>query len=149
MKKLVEHRGMYFTKGTDEKVMDILCNFCHTDTRIRIFYGNKNTGKDWCEIYDTIGYIGKSCGTQKIPLLINNKRSLGGNGILTDCILKITVGKQVLYNHPKYHLNLCIKKAGEYFQIVRKFTKEVLYNCKDENSTIRNYNYLLGIRNNY
>jgi hypothetical protein len=149
MKKLVEHRGMYFTKGTDEKVMDILCNFCNTDTRIRIFYGDKKTGKDWCEIYDTIGYIGRSCGTQKIPLLINNKRSLGGGGILTDCILKITVDKQVLYKHPKYHLNLCIKKVGEYFQIARKFTKEVLYNCKDENSAIRNYNYLLGIRNNY
>lgn len=149
MKKLIEHRGMYFTKGTDERVMDILCDYCHTDIRIRIFYGNKKTGNDWCEIYDTIGYVGRSCGEQKIPLLINNKRSFCGGGILTDCILKITVDKQVLYKHPKYHANLCIKKVGKYFQIVRKFTNEVLFNSTDEQAVIRNYHFLLGIRNNY
>jgi len=55
--------------------------------RIRIWYG-KN-GQCWNDEYDTIGYVGRSTGNQKIPLLIHNSRSMGGGAILDDCIVRI------------------------------------------------------------
>lgn len=79
----------------------------HTGRRVRIFYGNVDTGEDWNEEYSTFGYIGRSMGTEKIPLLIANTRSYGGPAILTNCIVKITFasGGHVIWEHPKYFCN--------------------------------------------
>ena len=40
--------------------------------------GAKVLGRDWLEEYDTCGYIGRSTGSIKVPLLIHDKRSCGG-----------------------------------------------------------------------
>ena len=41
----------------------------------------------------------------KVPLLVANRRSLGGGAILTHCIVRIreSAGGRVLYQHPSYH----------------------------------------------
>jgi len=41
----------------------------------------------------------------KVPLLIANRRSLGGTAILDHCIVRIrsSAGGRVLYQHPDYH----------------------------------------------
>jgi len=54
--------------------------------------------------YDTIGTVGRSTGTNKIPLLIKTKRSFGGGAILDHCIVKIMVGGRTVLQHPKFHL---------------------------------------------
>lgn len=59
------------------------------NTRITIDYGDTVTGKSWNERYDISGYVGRSTGTTKIFLLVSNRRSLGGGGILTGNVLSI------------------------------------------------------------
>ena len=72
--------------------------------RIRVFYGDRETGRDWCEENDTMGCIGRSTGSIKIPLLIKTRRSYGGGAILDSAIVKIQIGRLVVYKHPNYHL---------------------------------------------
>ena len=46
--------GVSFGKETNSKVIDILLSAIKNRTRIRVFYGDKTTGRDWCEINDLI-----------------------------------------------------------------------------------------------
>ncbi len=73
--------------------------------RLHFHWGDTKTGRDWGDTYHVEGYVGRSTGTSKIPLLIWNSRSYGGPAILDDCIVKIATarGKRVLYEHPAYH----------------------------------------------
>ena len=89
---------------TPEKVVNVLEKARLARTRIRIFFGDTETGRDWLEEFETVGYIGRSCGEIKVPLLLNNSRSTGGCAVLDHCIVKIMVGREVLYRHPHYHL---------------------------------------------
>jgi len=72
--------------------------------RIRVFYGDQETGRDWCGENDTMGCIGRSTGNIKIPLLIKTRRSYGGGALLDSAIVKIQIGHSVVYTHPNYHL---------------------------------------------
>jgi hypothetical protein len=74
--------------------------------RIHISIGDKITGKDWNNKHDVNGYITRSCGTVKIPLIIAKKGSMLGSPIFDDKIVKIaSTGKhgKVLYQHENYH----------------------------------------------
>lgn len=72
--------------------------------RIRIWYGDTDTGRAWQEEYDVLGYVGRSMGTQKVPLLIFSRRSIGGGAILTKNIVRIdwVKGSHALYKHPTF-----------------------------------------------
>ena len=89
---------------TKSGVAALLNKLTESKQRVRLVYGNTTTGKDWLQEYDVIGSIGKSTGTNQIPLLLSNSRSTGGGAILEDCILKIVdvKSKKVLYQHDKY-----------------------------------------------
>lgn len=89
---------------TTSRVATLLNNLSMSQQRIRLVYGDTNTGKDWLEECDVIGTIGRSTGTKQIPLLIRNSRSTGGGSILDHYILKIVdvKSKRVLYQHEKY-----------------------------------------------
>ena len=93
----VTESGTSYAEKTSDKVIDILERARYRGERIQVFYGDTETGKNWNEEYDTIGTIGRSTGTYKITLLIKNKRSMGGGSILTDRIIAIKQGKNVLY----------------------------------------------------
>lgn len=95
--------GTCYHEKTSIEVVNILESlYNHRETRIRIWYGEN--GKSWDEEHGVTGYLGRSTGTIKIPLLINNKRSYGGGALLDQCIVKIvdTKTKQVLYQHPNF-----------------------------------------------
>lgn len=74
--------------------------------RVRIFYGDPVTGCTWNEKNDVVGTIGRSTGTQKAALLINNARSMGGGAISTDCIVHMIDAKtkRVLYTHKLFKM---------------------------------------------
>ena len=93
----------HFHEATNENIRAIIEQLRQSKTRVRLFLGNTETGHAWPEEYGVTGYIGRSTGTQKVPLLIHNKSSLGGGAILDDCIVAIvTTAGQCLYKHPSF-----------------------------------------------
>ena len=83
--------------------------------RVRIFLGDSKTGKDWLEEHDVTGTIGRSMGPVKVPILLHNSRSLGGAGMLEDCIVKLMVAGVVTWTHPKYNIpKLMVSGRGVY-----------------------------------
>ena len=107
-KKIVN--GIEFDADTPDRVVDIILRYMgNYNQRIRVFYGDPKTGRDYGEEYNIMGYVGRSGGTVKIPLLINNTRSFGGPGLLDGIIVRITVDKRNVYVHPKYKCDVVVK----------------------------------------
>lgn len=71
--------------------------------RLRLEYGDRETGQAWGD-RPMNGSISRSMGPLKAPLLIRSSRSMGGEAILTACIVKIseTPGGRLLWQHPNY-----------------------------------------------
>lgn len=104
----------YVHPDTDPKVTQALEDAYTRNIRIRIHYGftklepdSKPTakiGEVWLEEYDVMGTVGRSTGTDKVPLLIANVNSTGGGPIMTHRILRIQETKtgRDLYKHPEY-----------------------------------------------
>ena len=104
MSKLVN--GTTYEVTTAAGVIAALESARISGQRVRIFYGDAVTGCTWNEEHDVTGTIGRSTGTQKAALLINNARSIGGGAILTDRIVHMidVKTKRVLYSHKLFKL---------------------------------------------
>lgn len=91
--------GTTYHDETPETLINVLETCRNHRIRVVLDYGDTETGKSWGDIYDVTGYIGRSTGTKKIPILVFNSRSLGGGAILDHCILsvKTSKGKRVLW----------------------------------------------------
>ena len=109
----------WYTPGTPQKVKSILEDAMKDkSTVLRVFYGDHETGRDWGEENDTIGYIGRSTGCMKIPLLLEPLRdgsdlgrACGGGALLDACIVRIinwNTGEEVYrtknYQFPVYSI---------------------------------------------
>lgn len=101
-----------FEENTCDKVKKALIDCYHSKSRIRIWYGDTDTGVPWLDEYDIIGTVGRSGGQVKIPLLLKNARSSGGGGILTNRIIRIDIisSKHTIYEHPLF----CVPKLEVY-----------------------------------
>jgi len=97
--------GTFYDGRTPDEVVRVLEKARLNRTRLHISLGDTNTGRDWLEEFDSHGYIGRSMGPVKVPLMIANKRSMGGGAILDHCIVRVreSGGGRILYQHPKYH----------------------------------------------
>jgi hypothetical protein len=102
--KFIVVNHTFYDSHTDPEVIRILESARLNDKRVRIFLGDPDTGFDWCEEHDVTGYIGRSCGPVRSPILLHNARSTGGGVILTECIVKIMVAGCIAWQHPKYHI---------------------------------------------
>ena len=91
--------GTFYKKNTPMKLIEVLERVREDRTRIVVDYGDIKTGRSWGEVNDIKGYIGRSTGEIKIPLLVFNSRSMGGGALLDNCILSIktTKGSRTLY----------------------------------------------------
>ena len=92
-------------KFKNQQVMLVLEGAYMAKTRIRVWYGDTLSGTAWPEENDVLGYVGRSTGQNKIPLLIPNSRSNGGGGILQDRIVRIdsiTHRGHPLYQHETF-----------------------------------------------
>lgn len=91
--------GTHYHAGTPDVVIDILERSRRERLRIVITYGNTATGEVWEDATPNRGYVGRSTGNMKIPLLIRTGRSLGGEALLDHCIVRIreSKGGRVLY----------------------------------------------------
>jgi hypothetical protein len=95
---------MSFDTRTPERVAQLIAGLSR-DTRIRVHYGDAETGQDWGDLYDVAGYIGRTTGDQS-PILLNNRRSMGGGMLLDHCIVRVRYANRRdggdLYLHPTY-----------------------------------------------
>ena len=57
--------GVSFYEGTNESVTNILLDAMKHKDRIRVFFGDAESGSDWLDDYCTIGTIGLSHGPVK------------------------------------------------------------------------------------
>jgi len=103
----VSESGTYYSNETPDEVIRVLESIRGTSQRVKIYLGDRETGRDWMEEDGKVGKIGRSTGPIKIPLLIKTVNSQGGGAILEDCIVKIATSPstlaRVLYQHPRYH----------------------------------------------
>ena len=110
--------GTSYHERTPDEVIRVLESARLNRTRLHVSLGETegpNAGRDWLEENMVYGFIGRSTGSIKIPLLIHNRRSLGGPGLLDHCIVRIryTTGRRtVVWQHPNYihgKLEICQK----------------------------------------
>lgn len=96
--------GTYFDPGTPTQVREILERYRLNGSPLRLFFGDDVTGRDWLEEHDVYGYIRRSMGPLKVPLL-TGRLSGGGSAILTANVVRILDGRTLteLYRHPTYH----------------------------------------------
>lgn len=105
MKTYKHINGTSFDERTPDEVIRVLESARQNRTRLHISLGDTASGRDWLEEFETHGYVGRSMGPVKVPLLVANTRSLGGGSILAHCIVRIrtSAGGRVLWQHPDYH----------------------------------------------
>jgi hypothetical protein len=134
MKQYQVINGTSYDTRTPKKVVAVLEEARLNRTRLHVSLGytdGPKTGLDWLEENDVYGYIGRSTGPIRIPLLVNNQRSHGGPGLLDHCILRIreSAGGRVLYQHSAYHygnLKICPKAKPVALPDGRILTVDVL-----------------------
>ena len=125
----------WFTPGTPEQVRRILNRAIvsyqesgRAGQLLRIFTGDTLTGRDSCEEWDTVGFIGRSAGYKKTPLLLEPlvdfdgsiKCANDGSGLLTDRILRIIEvnSRKELYRAANYQLpEFTIAKSGSEMEL--------------------------------
>lgn len=157
MKKYQVVNGTRYSENTPAKVIKLLEEAIRHNFRIRVFYGDTETGRDWMEENGTIGTIGRSTGEIKIPLLIKTKRSIGGGSLLDGCIVKITMNEATMYQHEKYHLpEMKILPATEHLQekgythtafVFNKGNFEIHANFKSQEQAAKWVDFIRGKRN--
>jgi len=108
MKEYKTENGTSYDVRTPDEVVAILENARQNRTRLHVSLGETEgpeAGNDWLEENMVYGFIARSTGSIKIPLLIHNRRSLGGPGLLDHCIVRIRTssGVRILWQHPDYH----------------------------------------------
>ena len=91
--------GTSYNTNTPDEVINVLERCRKEQTRIILDYGDTETGESWNETFNITGRIGRSAGSIKIPILVYNKRCIGGFGVLDHCIvgIKESRGGKVLY----------------------------------------------------
>lgn len=81
---------------TPSLVVDILEASRQNKTRLKLYYGDTKTGVLWGDVVTC--RVGRSTGRIKIPLAIKQSRSMGGEGLLDHCIVKITSEGKTIYS---------------------------------------------------
>jgi hypothetical protein len=94
--------GTYYHQDTPDEVVEILEQIRKSGARVRLFYGDKWTGRDFLEENDVVGYIHRSAGPIKTPILIPRSDSICGSPIMDNAVVRITRGKVNLYQQDNY-----------------------------------------------
>ncbi len=148
----------HYHKDTSEEVKKVLESLLHTDRRVRVWYGDTETGQAWPEENDVTGTISRSCGTEPIVILVNNARLLGGGGLLDSAIIRIVeiATKRVLYSHPKFYAGQWTIDAERWASNGKAFTRvtlrdaanhdQVYANCRSRKEATRLVDFMTGAR---
>jgi hypothetical protein len=101
--KSARSRQIYFDPGTAPEVARMLESCRKAGNKLRLVLGDTTTGESWLDEFDVVGTIGRSTGSLKVPLLIEDGED-GGGAILTACVLCIIDWRsgRTRYRHPAY-----------------------------------------------
>lgn len=97
----------YYHINTPDSMVNLLEHIRLNKIRVRFHWGDTDTGRDYGDMYDVKGTLGRTMGPVKSPILLQKSNSWGGGIILDHCIVKITLTTkpyEVLYQHPSYHV---------------------------------------------
>lgn len=119
---------MLLFKGYTKPEVQQAITKAHEDkTKIRIFYGDGDTGQAWCENYGVLGYVKPSRGLESIPLIVQSKRSKGGPMIVMELLVGIfnTDTGQPMYAHKNFETGIfTYKKVDNMYVVRRQFSNE-------------------------
>ncbi len=73
----------------DNCLMAVLSGGYKYKRRLRVWYGDRKTGESWFEDFETTGYIGRSRGDFKVPLIISNSRSWCGGALSVGSVIRV------------------------------------------------------------
>ncbi len=79
--------GTSYHVATDPTLVSVLERARSAGTRLRFFLGNPATGQLWGDV--EVGTIGRSMGPIRVPLVIHNRRSMGGGALMDDCLVAV------------------------------------------------------------
>ena len=101
----VTDEGTYYHVGTPDSLVHILEKARTNKTRIKVYLGDAVTGKDWMEESDKMGFIGRSSGPIKIPIIMKYETAKGGTDLMPENIVKLSIAYTgtVLYQTKNYH----------------------------------------------
>jgi hypothetical protein len=103
--------GTCYHADTPVPVIELLEQLRQSRRKIRLFYGDPETGQSWNEEHDIIGCIGRSTGSIKVPLLVE-PGEIGGPALLDHCIIRIDTPRKVLYQHAAFRVGDVILVQG-------------------------------------
>ena len=104
-RQIKEPSGTFYHHDTPREVVSALEAARASDRRLRLFLGDRETGKCWGSELETTGRISRSWGPIKIPILILSSRSSGGGAILDQHIVGIQRAPGAWeYRHPTLEL---------------------------------------------
>ena len=142
--------GTTFHDETPAAVAEALERARGTGERVRFWLGDPETGKDWGDENDVTGLVGRSTWKVKIPLLLANKRSMGGGAILTRHIVRLMVGGREVYRAANYReavYTLRHEGPGDLRKRVYRDGANVA-NFKTERAALRWIDFMTGKRAN-
>lgn len=95
--------GLSFDPATPMEVAKLIAGYVDEPVRIRLDYGNPETGESNSSEIDVEGYVRRSDGDVQFPVLLPTSRSSAGNPISCNIVVAIwgTDGSRV-YKHPTY-----------------------------------------------
>ncbi len=95
--------GTCYHADTPEPVIELLETVRLNQRKVRLFYGDSQTGQSWFDEHDVMGRIGRSTGPIKVPLLIE-PGEIGGPALLDQCIIRIDSPRTTLYQHEQFRV---------------------------------------------
>ncbi len=105
-KKYKVVNGTWYHINTLDDVISWLETFRERNQRIRVTYGTVIDGQV-NETHKRVGYVGRSLGPVKVPLIAYNDRAWGGEMISSEQVVKIEYAnkrycEKVVWKHPAY-----------------------------------------------
>lgn len=104
--------GTCYHVETPEPVIEVLETVRQNQRKVRLYYGNTQTGQSWFDEHDVIGRIGRSTGPIKVPLLIE-PGEIGGPALLDHCIIRVDSPRTTLYQHQQFRTGAFMLVCGK------------------------------------
>lgn len=99
-------KPVWYDLRTSGVVKAVLEAVCLSGQRIRLFYGDPQSGRAWPRDRHLVGILGHTEGAMLMPALFFSKQATKGNPVLAHEIVRImdVTSRADLYRHPHYHL---------------------------------------------